>query len=107
MNLGALLLITLVLLTITANIYQAFTSARHFVMDSLCVVPFDSHNNPLRSRHYYTHLTKEETAYLAIEPRITRLLNLNSNSSLLTARIVITHCTFSPCTNGAGPRWSP
>lgn len=40
MNLGALLL-----KTVTTNTYLALTSARHFVMGSLCIIPFNSHNS--------------------------------------------------------------
>lgn len=78
-------------------------------MGSLCIIPFNSHNS-LRGSALLScpcYVTQEETAYLAIEVKTTRLLKLNSNSSLLSAVIVITRWTFSPCTSGAAPQRSP
>lgn len=84
MNLGAVLLIT---------------SARHFVMGSPCIIPFD-HNNLLRGRDLLFLFTEEGTAYLAIEPKMTRQLNLNSNSSLLTERLLLPTDPLVPTPRG-------
>lgn len=97
MKLGALSLIA-VLQTITTGTYQALTSAS-MLWWVLSELPRGVLTAALwvGSRCHQTHFTQELTAFLAVELKITRLLNLNSDSSLRSAEI-ITYRAFSPCT---------
>lgn len=44
---------------------------------------------------------------MAIEPKMTRLLNLNSSSSLLTERLLLPTDPLVPTPRGAAPQWRP
>lgn len=41
-----------------------------------------------------------------MEPKISSQLNLNSDLSLLTERLLFPHCTLSPCVNGGWEKHS-